>query len=412
MWWDIRMAGTTARSYRPGSWFAIAGERALILLPPGEKARVAALWELVDDGAGFDVTLDALISGGLRDLPTFVLVASEGGRTDVVIRGQAAATFEVDGSEIVVDGARSATWAERTLTGVTRVSVDVEPSPESGGTAYVVAGGVFRVSRIEQIPEVVAPQRSLHVVADEEPAPVIAMPSGPTGPEADEPETDPEPVADESEEHEAEEADGAQAPPQWMRSPEPPAWTPEPVEAPDALGGLMPPPPVIPPPPVVPPVGPPSLPPLPPPPPSLPPGFGTPTLAPDLSAADEPGEPAGSATPGLVRLLISTGESIDIDGVAVIGRAPETKEYDYPDEPLLITVPSAHMEISSAHLEIRPGDDVLALASDLGSTNGTVVVQPGLGPQDLAPGETVELMSGALIDIGDGVTIQVAPVTD
>ena len=37
----------------------------------------------------------------------------------------------------------------------------------------------------------------------------------------------------------------------------------------------------------------------------------------------------------------------------------------------------------------------------------TVVVQPGLGPQDLAPGEPVQLLPGALIDIGDGITIQV-----
>ena len=35
-----------------------------MILPPTEKPRVAALWELVDGGAGFDVTLDALIADG------------------------------------------------------------------------------------------------------------------------------------------------------------------------------------------------------------------------------------------------------------------------------------------------------------------------------------------------------------
>ena len=86
MWWDERVSGTTdpLRSYRPGSWFGLVGERALVALPPSEKARVPALWELVDDGAGFDVTLDALISAGLRDLPGFVLVSTDEGRTDVV----------------------------------------------------------------------------------------------------------------------------------------------------------------------------------------------------------------------------------------------------------------------------------------------------------------------------------------
>jgi pSer/pThr/pTyr-binding forkhead associated (FHA) protein len=60
---------------------------------------------------------------------------------------------------------------------------------------------------------------------------------------------------------------------------------------------------------------------------------------------------------------------------------------------------------------VRPGtgaDHGTAVITDLGSTNGTVVVQPGIGPQDLAPGEPVQLLPGALIDIGDGITIQVS----
>ena len=81
MWWDERVSGTSSplRSYRPGTWFGLIGERALVALPPTEKARVAALWELVDEGAGFDITLDALISAGLRDLPGFVLVSEADG---------------------------------------------------------------------------------------------------------------------------------------------------------------------------------------------------------------------------------------------------------------------------------------------------------------------------------------------
>ena len=89
MWWDDARVRPSIplRSYRPGAWFGLVGERALVVLPPTEKARVAALWELVDEGAGFDVTLDALISAGLRDLPGFVLVSTDEGQTDVVIRG-------------------------------------------------------------------------------------------------------------------------------------------------------------------------------------------------------------------------------------------------------------------------------------------------------------------------------------
>ena len=76
-------------SYRGGEWFGVFGENAVVVLPPSEKARVAAVWELVDDGAGFDETLDALISSGLRDLPGFVLVSRDGDETRVVLRGEA-----------------------------------------------------------------------------------------------------------------------------------------------------------------------------------------------------------------------------------------------------------------------------------------------------------------------------------
>jgi hypothetical protein len=362
MWWDIGVSGTSARSYRPGSWFAIAGERALVLLPPSEKPRVAALWELVDDGAGFDVTLDALISGGLRDLPTFVLVATEEGRTEVVIRGDAAARFAVEDEEVVVDGAEATTWAERTLTGVTRVSVEVEPDPGSGGTAYVVAGGVFRVSRIDQAPDSEPPVRSLHVVSDEDSGEVVAIPAAPW------PEPEPEPQSEPATEDEPE------------TDPETEPET-EPVAVVDDL--VL---PTVPPPPPRPPILPP-----------MPEGY--------RSDAD-PGEVQEAP---VTVAVISTGEQVVIDRITVLGRAPETKEYDYDEEPQLITVPSAHMEISSAHLELRPGGgDALAVATDLGSTNGTVVVQPGAGPHDLAPGDPVDLRPGALVDIGDGVTIQIS----
>ena len=112
----------------------------------------------------------------------------------------------------------------------------------------------------------------------------------------------------------------------------------------------------------------------------------------------------------VARLVISSGQTVDVDRVTVIGRAPESRQQADEDAAQLVTVPSAHYEISSTHIEVRPGtgaDHGTAVITDLGSTNGTVVVQPGTGPQDLAPGEAVQLLPGALIDIGDGITIQV-----
>ena len=73
-------------------------------------------------------------------------------------------------------------------------------------------------------------------------------------------------------------------------------------------------------------------------------------------------------------------------------------------------MPSRLHEISSTHVEVRPGtgaDQGAAVVTDMGSTNGTVLVQPGLQPEDLKPGIAVQLQPGAIINLGDGITIQV-----
>jgi hypothetical protein len=386
MWWDDPVSGNLLRSYRPGTWFGLVGTRALVALPPSEKARVPALWELVDEGAGFDVTLDALISAGLRDLPGFVLVSTDEGRTDVVIRGAAVATFTVGGEDVVVEGSSATTWVERSLHDVERMRIELESGDldDESAPSYFVDAGLFRVSRIEETRQDVETGRrvrALHVVESPDTDGVHALAPVPEVPSPGEPDPE-EPEADEADET-GTSGEGEAEAPIWhpveesaevpVRSPEPPDWIPT---APDDHDGL-------------------TLtgPPLPPPP---PPGI--------------PGqEPAPDVTKVVARLVISSGQTVDVDRATVIGRAPESKQYD-EDPPRLVTVPSAHYEISSTHIEVRPGtgaDHGTAVITDLGSTNGTVVVQPGLGPQDLAPGEPVQLLPGALIDIGDGITIRV-----
>ena len=101
---------------------------------------------------------------------------------------------------------------------------------------------------------------------------------------------------------------------------------------------------------------------------------------------------------------------VDVDRTVLVGRAPEARRFASHDQPHVVTVPSPHQEISSTHLEIRPGagaDHGSAIATDLGSTNGTVLAQPGLDAEDLKPGIAVSLIPGAVLDLGDGVTIQV-----
>ena len=86
------------------------------------------------------------------------------------------------------------------------------------------------------------------------------------------------------------------------------------------------------------------------------------------------------------------------------------RRFSSTEQPRLVTVPSPQQEISSTHVEVRPGtgaDHGSAVVTDLGSTNGTVLVQPGLPPESLTPGIPVQLLPGAVIDLGDGLSITV-----
>jgi hypothetical protein len=132
-------------------------------------------------------------------------------------------------------------------------------------------------------------------------------------------------------------------------------------------------------------------------------------------ARSQPGIPGQPPAPSVLaapvaRLTFSSGDVVEVDRAVIVGRAPEARRFTSTEQPRLVNVPSPNQEISSTHLEIRPGagaDHGSAVVTDLGSTNGTVLVQPGLPPEDLHPGIAVQLLPGSIIDLGDGVTIQV-----
>lgn len=384
---------TTTRSYRSGEWFGVLGDRTTLLLPPSEKARVAALWALVDDGASADDVLDALLADGLRDLPAFVLATSaDDGSTRLLVRGRVRVTVAADGETVEVDGASATTWVERSWVRVTAISVVLDE--RAAGPDLLAADGLVRLSRLE------------------EPAPAPGTGPVAAGDESDvEPDFGPEPETELGEV----EVEGDDESPTLLT----PAATPDP--APRSVEEVAQPPSRNPP-----------LPPnIPPPPPTIPPppapALPVPTTAdhdgetragavdPEQFQRQHPGIPGQPPAPAVTarpvaRLVLSSGETVDVDRAVLIGRAPEARRFTSTEQPRLVTVPSPQQEISSTHLEVRPGsgaDHGLAVVTDLGSTNGSVLVQPGLGPEDLQPGIAVQLIPGAVIDLGDGVTIQV-----
>ena len=139
---------TVSRSVVPGEWYAVLGDEVVVLLPPAAKARVAGVWELVDEGAGFDEVLDGLISGGLRELPGFVLVSESARRRQARDpwrrRGRADHRRRVRSPS---SGDADSTWVERNVTGVTGLWLRVA---DGDGTPYTLGSGLVRVSSVEQ----------------------------------------------------------------------------------------------------------------------------------------------------------------------------------------------------------------------------------------------------------------------
>ncbi|WP_300677321.1 FHA domain-containing protein [Nocardioides sp.] len=476
-------------TYRPGSWLGIVGENATVLLPGTEKARAGALWALIDDGAGFDTVLDALVAGGLSALPGFVLLAGAAGSVRVLVRGEAAATFETDQGQLRVAADPGAMWAERTVEA--RDFAISLPGEEADGPQLAVTDGLVRLGSLETpataaplapvvqlapvapiapvAPVVSAPPVPPAPLAPPVPAapipvpvpPVVAVPpvapavpdflDGPlhghddvadaadatdtadpadedaVGPEEPEapfgtavPEEVAEPVAPVQEpsyaaaptEPPAVDLDQDDLPTDIFAAYDPAAEAPAVTEAPAAGAGLD----------------------------QVDDAFGAdapddddavtdeqaaidaplagptsppPSWTPERPERPEAAAPAAPPAPPKAQpahLTFSHGAEIDVAGLIVIGRNPDAGRFPADDQPFVVTVPSPHSEISSTHAEVRPGtgeDAGKAVVTDLGSTNGTLVVQPGQRPEELRAGVPVVLASGALIDLGDGLTIRV-----
>ncbi|WP_223627558.1 FHA domain-containing protein [Microbacterium sp. EST19A] len=110
-------------------------------------------------------------------------------------------------------------------------------------------------------------------------------------------------------------------------------------------------------------------------------------------------------TPGATgRIRVSTGQVVALDRTVIIGRRPRSTRASGANLPHLIAVESPQQDISRSHLEIRPeGDTVVVI--DLHTTNGSTLLRPGADPIRLHPGEQTLVLSGDVVDLGDGVKV-------
>ncbi|MEO6942282.1 MAG: FHA domain-containing protein [Terrimesophilobacter sp.] len=127
----------------------------------------------------------------------------------------------------------------------------------------------------------------------------------------------------------------------------------------------------------------------------------TPTheVAPSRAAAP----PAEAGHPRFA-LRIGTHPPIPLDVPAYVGRRPSTPRITGTKMPRLVMVPSPSREVSSTHVEFRQ-EGATVVVTDLGSTNGTSISNPGFSPLGLRQGESVAVVAGSVVDIGDGIRI-------
>jgi hypothetical protein len=125
-----------------------------------------------------------------------------------------------------------------------------------------------------------------------------------------------------------------------------------------------------------------------------------------------PAAPA-SSTPDVERALPAPVPSIRIgtrtirlDHPVVVGRRPGLPRVVQGPVPELVTVPSPTGLVSSSHVRFHASGPT-AVIDDLHATNGTVVRAPGAPPHRMPAGASMVVLTGTVVDIGDGATIEV-----
>jgi pSer/pThr/pTyr-binding forkhead associated (FHA) protein len=96
-------------------------------------------------------------------------------------------------------------------------------------------------------------------------------------------------------------------------------------------------------------------------------------------------------------LEFSTGQVVTVTGRGVIGRAPRDAGDDASLQ--LVTVDDPGRSVSKVHARFDVDAHGLWI-EDLGSGNGTVVVQPGGSPVAVHPGGRTPVGVGAVVRLG------------
>ncbi|GAA4378932.1 RDD family protein [Nocardioides caricicola] len=174
---------------------------------------------------------------------------------------------------------------------------------------------------------------------------------------------------------------------------------PEPVAGPQPVVNLtamrlVPAPPLPPPPTLPPPSAPPSALPATPAPAPVP----APPPAPPRQQLGYPLVPEPPAEPTTWRVTFDSGESLVLEGPALVGRRPDAGNDDAVRH--LVPLRSEDMSLSKTHARLHVGADGTLVVTDRGSTNGSYLIRQGAA-RELAPGRATTLLDGDRVRFGD-----------
>ena len=401
--------------YQPGPWTAVVSDGLVALVEHGDPG---ALWESLRGGGGLAEQLGVLTRGGLADLPGFALLDLRGGSARVVLRGQVEVEVRAAGGTRVVAAPHVTTWSEDVVEAAEHVQVRLRGHDAGAQPSLPVLSAVVMASAVTvalgsgalATPDAAAPAAAPEPGPATEPEPAPGPAFVPEPLPVPEPERDADPASDydhlfdhtvlrpvdaaavrvvEEEaavgpDESAVRTSAAQTVPlaglPLLPGPPPapaPAPTPAPAPAPadhDEFDDIT----VL--------------------------AAQVPGL---LAAAQAPApEPASAPSASRWRLWLATGEVVDVDRTVLVGRAPQARRVSGADLPRLVTVASPQQDVSRTHVEVRAEGDEL-LVTDLGSTNGTLVLPEHAPAHRLAPGASAAVEDGTTIDLGDGVTFVV-----
>ncbi len=126
------------------------------------------------------------------------------------------------------------------------------------------------------------------------------------------------------------------------------------------------------------------------------------------SRAAEHAPTDGAAVPSApsARLRMPDGSVEPIGHEIVLGRAPSVTQLSGTRIPRLVTIGAGDPDISRNHLRVAVEGDTVVV-TDLHSRNGTHVVAPGKPPMKLRAGEPTPVLTGTVVDLGGGWTVEV-----